>query len=74
MQKEAPNFGTTGLLTEEANLFRGVVIKYSQPPEGRKPKQRWRLYPFKGDEALDIIYVHRQAAFLIGRDPKVRSS
>ena len=46
--KEEVNFGTSGLLTEEANLFNGVVIKYNQPPEARKPKRRWRLYPFKG--------------------------
>ena len=26
----------------------GVVVKYSEPPEARKPKKKWRLYVFKG--------------------------
>ena len=33
---------------------------------------RWRLYPFKGEEQLEIVYIHRQSAFLIGRDDRVR--
>lgn len=31
----------------------------------------FRFYPFKGDKALPILYIHRQSAFLIGRDKKV---
>ncbi|ODN01972.1 Smad nuclear-interacting protein 1 [Orchesella cincta] len=72
IEKEQPNFGLSGKLTEESNTFRGVVIKYAEPPEARKPnKIRWRLYPFKGEEALPVMYVHRQSAFLLGRDRKV---
>ena len=48
-----------------------MVLKYNEPPEGRKPKERWRLYPFKGDEQLEPLYIHRQSAYLIGRDPEV---
>lgn len=71
-EKEQPNFGLSGKLTEEANTFRGVVIKYSEPPEARKPnKIRWRLYPFKGEEALPVMFVHRQSAFLLGRERKI---
>lgn len=29
-----------------------MVIKYNEPPEARKPKTRWRLYPFKGEQAM----------------------
>ncbi|KAE9414036.1 hypothetical protein Angca_002628, partial [Angiostrongylus cantonensis] len=32
---------------------------------------RWRLYPFKGDEALPVLHIHRQSAYLIGRDRKI---
>jgi len=71
-EKEQPNFGLSGKLTEETNTFRGVVVKYSEPPEARKPnKIRWRLYPFKGEEALPVMYVHRQSVYLLGRDRKV---
>lgn len=70
-EKEKPNFETTGKLTEEANTFRGVVIKYSEPPEARKPKRRWRLYPFKGEKALPVLHIHRQSGYLMGRDRKI---
>lgn len=68
VEKEKPNFGTSGKLAEDTNIYRGVVIKYNQPPEARKPKTKWRLYPFKGDEALPVLHIHRQSAYLIGRD------
>ncbi|XP_003494932.2 smad nuclear-interacting protein 1-like, partial [Bombus impatiens] len=37
----------------------------------RKPKRRWRLYPFKEEKALPILYVHRHSAYLMGRDRKI---
>ncbi|XP_066581319.1 smad nuclear-interacting protein 1 [Prorops nasuta] len=70
-EKEKPNFGLSGKLTEDTNTVNGVVIKYSEPQEGRKPKRRWRLYPFKGEKELPVLYVHRQSAYLLGRDRKV---
>ncbi|XP_059618553.1 smad nuclear interacting protein 1 [Phlebotomus argentipes] len=70
-EKEKPNFGLSGKLTEDTNKVNGVVIKYAEPQEARKPKRRWRLYPFKGETALPTMYIHRQSCFLIGRDHKV---
>lgn len=70
-QKEKPNFGLSGKLTEDTNKVNGVVIKYSEPAEARRPKRRWRLYPFKNDQSLSTIYIHRQSCFLIGRDKKI---
>eukprot|EP00088_Acartia_fossae_P037306 TRINITY_DN3848_c0_g1_i2.p1 TRINITY_DN3848_c0_g1~~TRINITY_DN3848_c0_g1_i2.p1 ORF type:complete len:230 (+),score=51.64 TRINITY_DN3848_c0_g1_i2:115-804(+) len=69
--KEGVNLGLSGALTEETNTYNGVVIKYSEPPEARKPKRRWRFYVFKGEEVLPTLHVHRQSAFLMGRDRKV---
>ncbi|XP_054638520.1 smad nuclear-interacting protein 1 [Dunckerocampus dactyliophorus] len=69
--KEKPNFGLSGALTEDTNTFRGVVIKYNEPPEARIPKRRWRLYPFKNDEQLPVMYIHRQSAYLMGRQRKI---
>lgn len=71
VEKEKPNFGLSGKLTEDANKVNGVVIKYAEPPEARRPKRKWRLYPFKNDQSLNTIYIHRQSCFLIGRDKKV---
>ncbi|XP_070692264.1 smad nuclear-interacting protein 1 isoform X2 [Pempheris klunzingeri] len=69
--KEMPNFQLSGALTEDTNTFRGVVIKYNEPPEARIPKRRWRLYPFKNDEPLPVMYIHRQSAYLLGRQRKI---
>ncbi|XP_067093662.1 smad nuclear-interacting protein 1 [Osmerus mordax] len=71
VDKEKPNFGLSGALTEDTNTFRGVVIKYNEPPEARIPKRRWRLYPFKNDEPLPVMYIHRQSAYLLGRQRKI---
>ncbi|XP_068125147.1 smad nuclear-interacting protein 1 [Hyperolius riggenbachi] len=70
-EKEKPNFELSGALLEDTNTFRGVVIKYSEPPESRIPKKRWRLYPFKNDEALPVMYIHRQSAYLLGRQRRI---
>ena len=66
--KQKPSFETSGKLMEDTNMFRGRIIKYNEPPEAMKPRKRWRFYPFKGDEALPVIYIHRQSAYLIGSD------
>lgn len=69
--KEKPNFLTSGKLAEDTNIYNGVVIKYNEPPEARKPKRRWRLYPFKGDDSLPMLPIHRQSAYLLGRERRV---
>jgi len=63
--------GLSGALMGDTNMFNGVVIKYSEPPEARKPKKRWRFYVFKGEESLPVMHLHRQSAYLIGKDRKV---
>ena len=65
VDKEAPNFEVSGKLLEDTNTFNGVLVKYSEPPEARKPKRRWRFYVFKGDESLPTLHIHRQSAFLV---------
>lgn len=71
IEKELPNFGLSGKLSEDTNKVNGIVLKYSEPDEARKPKRRWRLYPFKGDEVLPTLYIHWQSCFLVGRDRKI---
>ena len=65
------NMQTSGKLLEDTNVINGVTVKYAEPPEARKPRIKWRLYVFKGDEELPILYIHRQSAYLMGRDRKV---
>ncbi|XP_069751917.1 smad nuclear-interacting protein 1 [Narcine bancroftii] len=69
--KEEPNFELSGALVEDTNTFRGVVIKYNEPPESRIPRKRWRLYPFKNDEPLPVMHIHRQSAYLLGRQRRI---
>ena len=71
VEKEGVNLGLSGALTADVNTFNGVVIKYAEPPEARLPKRRWRFYVFKGDEVLPTLHLHRQSAYLMGRDRKV---
>ncbi|TFK70408.1 SMAD/FHA domain-containing protein [Pluteus cervinus] len=71
--KAKPNFGASGLLAAETNTVKAAdgtssVLKYNEPPEARKPPQNWRLYVFKGTEQVELLHIHRQSAYLIGRD------
>jgi smad nuclear-interacting protein 1 len=50
IEKEKPNFSLSGALLKDTNTYNGVVIKYSEPIEARRPKRRWRLYVFKGEQ------------------------
>ena len=38
---------TSGKLLEDTNVINGVVVKYAEPQEARKPRTKWRLYVFK---------------------------
>lgn len=68
VEKEKPTLQLSGNLAKDTNTFNGVVIKYNEPPEARKPVKRWRLYCFKGDTELPFYPLHRQSAYLFGRD------
>lgn len=68
-----PNFKPSGLLAAATKTVHhadgtSTVLKYHEPPEARKPIQGWRLYVFKGSEQQDLLHIHRQSAYLIGRD------
>ncbi|KAF9485850.1 SMAD/FHA domain-containing protein [Pholiota conissans] len=71
--KSKPNFAPSGLLAAETNTVKAVdgsstVLKYNEPPEARKPIVGWRLYVFKDAEQLELLHIHRQSAYLVGRD------
>ncbi|OAD09133.1 hypothetical protein MUCCIDRAFT_151774 [Mucor lusitanicus CBS 277.49] len=68
VEKVEPNFGLSGKLAAETNTVKGVELKYNEPPEAAKPSTKWRLYVFKGDEQVDLLHIHRQSSYLIGRD------
>ncbi|KAK4705668.1 smad nuclear-interacting protein 1, partial [Phenoliferia sp. Uapishka_3] len=63
-----PNFAPSGALAAETNTFQGVVLKYNEPPEARKPVRSWRLYVFKGKDQVEMYHVNKQSAYLFGRD------
>ncbi|GAA5897873.1 hypothetical protein JCM6882_005101 [Rhodosporidiobolus microsporus] len=68
MKSVEPDFKPSGALAAETNTLNGVVLKYAEPPEARKPVRNWRLYVFKGKEQVELFHVHRQSAYLVGRD------
>ncbi|KAG9105073.1 hypothetical protein FRC06_000046 [Ceratobasidium sp. 370] len=74
--KAKPNFANSGLLAAATNTIKhgdgtSTLLKYNEPPEARKPLLNWRLYVFKGQEQVDLLHLHRQSAYLIGRDQTV---
>jgi len=74
VEKEKANFGLSGALMEDEDTgatLNGVKLKWSEPPEGRKPSSRWRLYVFKQEKQIETLHIHRQSAYLIGRDSRV---
>lgn len=75
MEKQKPNFNSTGLLAKEANTVAGTttVLKYHEPPEARKPpsSQQWRFFVFKGKDTIDTIHLFARSCWLFGRDDKV---
>lgn len=71
-EKQKPSFELSGKLAAETNRVRGVTLLFNEPPDARKPEIRWRLYVFKGIDALsDPLYVHRQSCYLFGRERRV---
>ncbi|XP_019864455.1 PREDICTED: smad nuclear-interacting protein 1-like, partial [Amphimedon queenslandica] len=71
INKAEANFEVSGKLAADNNTVGGVLINYTEPKEARIPKTKWRLYEFKGDKNTSTLYIHRQSAYLIGRDRKV---
>jgi len=49
----------------------GVTLKFTEPPDAAIPTTMWRIYPFKGEEALPALHIHRQSCYLIGKDSQV---
>ncbi|RHY34987.1 hypothetical protein DYB32_000487 [Aphanomyces invadans] len=71
---QKPNFGLSGALAKDTttgNVKNGIVMKWCEPPEARLPDARWRLYVFKNDENVATLHLHRQSAYLFGREKKV---
>jgi FOG: FHA domain len=73
--KEKPNFKSTGRLAAESNTIQtddgqGIVLKYHEPPEARKPpaKEAWRMYVFKGEELLEMVELGERSCWLVGRE------
>ena len=51
----------------------GVVLKYHEPPEARKPAaaDAWRMYEFKGAETLETVPLWQRSCWLVGREAAV---
>jgi len=69
--KAEPNYAPTGKLAAASNSVNGVALKWSEAPDAARPTKRWRLYVFKGKESLEPYHIHRQSAYLLGRERRV---
>ena len=73
-KKEKANFGLTGTLAKDektGNMYNGVLLKWTEPLDAAAPPRGWRMYVFKGDDIVETLYLHRQSAFLLGREQRV---
>jgi len=70
--KEEPNFEPSGLLAMEDNSKNGIPLKFTEPPEARRPATKWRLYLFlKQNEGPKVLHIHRMPGYLFGKDRRV---
>lgn len=73
-EKVKPNFGLTGALAKDevtGNIYNGVLLKWSEPLDAAPPPRGWRIYVFKDDKIIETLYLHRQSAYLFGRETRV---
>ncbi|KAL9633769.1 MAG: hypothetical protein Q9164_004499 [Protoblastenia rupestris] len=74
-EKQKPNYAPSGLLAAETNTVANttIVLKYNEPPEARlpPPSAPWRLYIFKGSEALETLNLFERSCWLFGREQAV---
>jgi smad nuclear-interacting protein 1 len=69
---QKPDFGLSGALTKETGrMYKGVLLKFQEPPDARVPTLHWRLYVYKDDKEADVLHVSRQSAYLIGRNADI---
>ena len=80
-----PNFGLSGALardTDTGNVYKGVVLKFKEPPEARAPNTKWRLYVFKPNQQednkkkedanlIETLHISKQSAYLFGRNKDI---
>ncbi|KAL3902342.1 MAG: hypothetical protein SGILL_010861, partial [Bacillariaceae sp.] len=71
-----PNFGLSGALskdTQSGNVYKGVVLKFKEPPEARAPNTQWRFYVFKKGvkDVIETLHVSKQSAYLLGRNTDI---
>lgn len=58
-------------------LLRGISLKFHEPPEARRPIDRWQIYIFKGDDVLRSHLltlepiVLSDSVYLIGKDEQI---
>lgn len=77
VEKKKPDFGLSGALAKDqsstggSNMYKGVLLKFQEPPEARSPNTLWRFYVFKGEEQIDTLHVSKQSAYLFGRNTEI---
>ena len=62
-EKESVNYEKSGLLAQASNQYKGITLKYAEPPEARvSVGRKWRIYIFKGKELIGTsIHLDRVA-------------
>jgi smad nuclear-interacting protein 1 len=54
-------------------MYKGVVLKFKEPPEARAPNTQWRFYVFKRGQkdVIETLHISKQSAYLMGRNADI---
>ena len=67
--KEEPDFKPSGVLAAAAAAEAPPKASYGEPKDAAMPDRKWRLYVYRGDEAVgEPLHIHRKSFFIFGRD------
>merc|ERR1711959_553296 len=66
------NFNLSSKLAEDCNTINGVVLKYTEPTEARRPAKKWLWFVIKYGKVLgEPLPIYRSSFYLIGRERRV---
>ena len=71
VEKQAPNYKTSGLLAKELLTVNNTVLKYQAPNNSCLPKLKYRFHVFKNDKQVDVLLLYNKASYLFGRDRNI---
>jgi smad nuclear-interacting protein 1 len=75
----------SGNLVAEGTMYKGIYLKWDEPPDMCKPNLKWKIFVYKDDEAIEGFFfffvisvchkepipIYNNPGYLFGRDSRV---